>query len=196
MVKRISRSTTEADPVAVEAEQLAAGHEVCQLGLADLELGAGSTSGPRAAELASAAMRLYAEWARVMLGRSDRELPAKDPRFSDPAWRDHPLYRRLGQGYLAFCDTAEALVDEGADWRKRERAKFLAGILTSTLALSRSARRCRRTASGHTNRKARSQVRVASKSSPFVVVGQLCSALLSSLPDRASGASSWALRAR
>src|SRR5258706_1329842 len=136
MVKRIARSTPEKDPVAVEAEQLAAGHEVRQLGLADIELEAGSQSGPRAAELASAAMRLYAEWAHVMLGRSNRELPAKDPRFSDPAWRDHPLYRRLGQGYLAFCDAADALAGEGADWRKRERAKFLTGILTSTLAPS------------------------------------------------------------
>src|SRR5258706_3065029 len=120
MVKRIARSTPEEDPVAVEAEQFAAGHEARRFGLADIELEAGSQSGRRAAELASAAMRLYAEWARVMLGRSNRELPAKDPRFSDPAWRDHPLYRRLGQGYLAFCDAADALAAESSDWRKRE----------------------------------------------------------------------------
>src|SRR5258706_14084444 len=136
MVKRIARSTPEKDPVAVEAEQLAAGQEVRQLGLADIELEAGSKAGPRAAKLASAAMRLYTEWARVMLGQSSREVPAKDPRFSDPAWRDHPLYRRLGQGYLAFCDAADALAGEGADWQRRERAKILTGILTSTLAPS------------------------------------------------------------
>ena len=42
---------------------------------------------------------LYTELARTMLGKSAREVPAKDPRFADPAWRDNPLYRRLGQGY-------------------------------------------------------------------------------------------------
>ena len=103
MIKRIARSTPDEDPVAVEAEQLAAGHVVRQLGIAEIELEAGSQSGPRAGELASAAMRLYAEWARVMVGRSNRELPAKDPRFSDPAWRDHPLYRRLGKVISPFA---------------------------------------------------------------------------------------------
>ena len=136
MVKREARDDADEDPITATAEQLGAGHEIGQLGLAEVELDAQSKSGPGALALASAAMRVWPEWARVMVGRSSRELPAKDPRFSDPAWRDHPLYRRLGQGYLAFCDAAEALAEEGGDWRQRERAKFLTGILTSTLAPS------------------------------------------------------------
>src|SRR5882672_6396569 len=127
MVKRAARDVADEDPTTVTAEQLGAGHEIGQLGLAEVELDAQSKSGPGALALASAAMRVWAEWARVMVGRSSRELPAKDPRFSDPAWRDNLFYRRLGQGYLAFCDAADTLAGEGADWRKRERAKFLTG---------------------------------------------------------------------
>jgi polyhydroxyalkanoate synthase len=94
------------------------------------------TVGARAASLAKESVRLYGEWAKTMLGLSDREVPAKDPRFSDPAWRDNPLYRRLGQGYLAFCEAVDRLAEGNRDWRKRERAKFLTGILTSMLAPS------------------------------------------------------------
>lgn len=135
MVKRISKDVPqEDDPIAAKAEQLGAGHELAQLGLAEADLDTESQSGTRAAALASATMRLYAEWARVLVGRSGRELSPKDPRFSDPAWREHPVYRRLGQGYLAFCDAAEALAGESKDWRIRERTKFLTGIVTSSLA--------------------------------------------------------------
>ena len=132
MVKRVVRDTLAEDPVAPEAERLGAGHEIRQLALADIELEPGSA--PRAAALASSAIRLYGEWAGIMLGMSGREVPSKDSRFADPAWRDNPLYRRLGQGYLAFCDAADTLAGDNKDWRKRERAKFLTGILTSSLA--------------------------------------------------------------
>ena len=64
-----------------------------------------------AAKLATETMRLYGDWARTMLGKSEREVPAKDPRFADPAWRDNPLYHRLGQGYLAFCEAADRLAE-------------------------------------------------------------------------------------
>ena len=46
--------------------------------------------------LAESSAQLYGEWARIMLGLGEREMPTKDPRFADPAWRDHPLYKRLG----------------------------------------------------------------------------------------------------
>ena len=78
--------------------------------------------------------QLYGEWARVMLGLSEREVPAKDPRFADPAWRDHPMYKRLGQGYLAFCQAVDRLAESRPDWRGRERARFLGGVVTSSLA--------------------------------------------------------------
>ena len=87
-----------------------------------------------AAMLAKESMQLYGSWARTLLGSNDREVPAKDPRFADPAWRDHPLYRRMGQGYLAFSEMVDRLAENNPQWRDRERARFLGGALTSTLA--------------------------------------------------------------
>jgi len=86
--------------------------------------------------LAEESARLWVEWASVLVGASQREIPSKDPRFADPAWRDHPMYRRLGQSYLAFCEAADRLSENNPDWHKRQRAKFLTGILTSSLAPS------------------------------------------------------------
>ncbi len=138
MVKRITRAS--ASPVAdggdarlSEAESLGAAHEISQLALAEIEQSGGLAF--NAAELAKESMRLYGSWARTMLGMGEQQqMPARDPRFSDPAWRDNPLYARLGQGYMAFCEAADRLAANNPDWRKRERAKFLTGILTSTLA--------------------------------------------------------------
>jgi hypothetical protein len=42
--------------------------------------------------------RLYGEWLKIMAGQSTREVPAKDWRFADPTWREHPVYKRLAQG--------------------------------------------------------------------------------------------------
>ena len=88
------------------------------------------------AGLAGASVKLYGELARTMVGFSERDVPAKDPRFADPAWREHPMYRRLGQGYLAFCEAADRLAEGNPNWRGRARNRFLTGVLTSTLAPS------------------------------------------------------------
>ncbi len=135
MVKRTVRAGANndtADARLGEAESLGAAHEIAQLALADVERSGGFPFD--AGALAKESMRLYGEWARAMLGMSDRQIPEKDPRFADPSWRDNPVYRRLGQGYMAFCDAADRLTANNPDWRKRERAKFLTGILTSSLA--------------------------------------------------------------
>jgi polyhydroxyalkanoate synthase len=58
-----------------------------------------------------------------------------DVRFVDCAWREHPLYRRLGQAYLATEQAVNAAVaDAEVDWRTGERARFAAGVLTTALA--------------------------------------------------------------
>jgi polyhydroxyalkanoate synthase len=133
MVKRIVRNGADgAEPPPAGLQSLGAAHEINQLALADI--GRSGGFGFDAAALARESMRLYGSWARTMLGQSDVEIPPKDPRFADPSWRDNPLYRRLGQGYLAFCEAADRLAENNPDWRKRERAKFLTGILTSSLA--------------------------------------------------------------
>jgi polyhydroxyalkanoate synthase len=84
--------------------------------------------------LAKATLGLYGDLAKAMLGMAKHELSPKDPRFADPAWRDNPFYQRLGQSYMAFCETIDGLAEANPDWRKRERAKFLGNVLTSTLA--------------------------------------------------------------
>jgi polyhydroxyalkanoate synthase len=82
--------------------------------------------------------RLVREWASVARG-TDQHLPsAKDKRFADSAWSENPIYRRLGQGYLALGAELDRLVDEyektAEDWHAVERARFAVGALTSTLA--------------------------------------------------------------
>jgi polyhydroxyalkanoate synthase len=75
------------------------------------------------------------ECMRILAGRSQVEFDRSDWRFRDPTWADNPVYRRLGQGYLAFCRAVEGLVDhDDANWRDRERAKFAIELLTSTVA--------------------------------------------------------------
>jgi poly[(R)-3-hydroxyalkanoate] polymerase subunit PhaC len=94
----------------------------------------GAASAMNAESIARESTRLYNEWLKIMWGTSEREVPPKDWRFADPVWRDNPMYKRLAQGYLAFCDAVDKVVDDSPDWRKRERAKFLTGILTSAMS--------------------------------------------------------------
>jgi polyhydroxyalkanoate synthase subunit PhaC len=103
--------------------------------------GASSSRSPDAAadnnqfrSIARESLHLYKDWLQIMWGASEKVIPPKDLRFADPAWRESPIYRRLAQGYLSFCDAVDSVVDENPDWRKRERARFLTGILTSSLS--------------------------------------------------------------
>lgn len=79
--------------------------------------------------------RLAVELGRVAVGRS-AAVPARgDRRFTDGAWNEHPGYRRLMQGYLAFSGAVDDIVTEAdVSWRTRERARFAAGVVVSTLA--------------------------------------------------------------
>ena len=76
--------------------------------------------------------------ARIVRGTEDLRPHAKDKRFLDPAWTDNPLYRRLGQGYVATTASLVRLVDEmerrGADWHDVERARFAVNALVAALA--------------------------------------------------------------
>jgi polyhydroxyalkanoate synthase subunit PhaC len=86
--------------------------------------------------VAAAGTRLAGSLAEVAIGRSD-VVPARgDRRFGDPTWTDHPGYHRLMQAYLAVCQAVGEVVEgaEVEDWRSRERMRFAAAILMSTLA--------------------------------------------------------------
>src|SRR4051794_27341162 len=88
--------------------------------------------------LTRAVARLAGEWAAVARGTDEHRPSPKDKRFADPAWSKNPIYRRLGQGYLALGAELDRLVDEyektAQDWHDVERARFAVGALTSTLA--------------------------------------------------------------
>jgi polyhydroxyalkanoate synthase len=79
--------------------------------------------------------RLTREAARIVRGRSEIAPERGDWRFKDPTWKDNPSYRRLMQLYLAWAQEVDLMV-AGADldWRDSERAKFLAALITSSLA--------------------------------------------------------------
>ncbi|MDN5930567.1 MAG: alpha/beta fold hydrolase [Pseudonocardia sp.] len=83
-----------------------------------------------------AGVRLAGEFARVAVGRSGVGPAKGDRRFADPTWTENPGYRRLMQAYLATCGALDEVVEgiDMADWRDRERARFVATLLTSTLA--------------------------------------------------------------
>lgn len=88
---------------------------------------------PRA--VARGATALTVELARIGLGRVPVDYPAKDWRFANPAWTENPLFRRLGQSYLAWHDAMHRLVDEaGLDWRTEARARFAMTLLTTAAA--------------------------------------------------------------
>lgn len=75
------------------------------------------------------------EVGEVLVGRSTRAPEASDRRFADPTFRDHPLYRRWMQGYLAWRAAFQGLVDDvELDAKSRERARFAVTLFTEALA--------------------------------------------------------------
>jgi polyhydroxyalkanoate synthase len=79
--------------------------------------------------------RLTGEFARIALGSSDVTPDAKDWRFKDPAWSDHPGYRRLAQSYLSCCEFADDVLDSrGRDGTSTTAARFLLTVAESAAA--------------------------------------------------------------
>jgi poly[(R)-3-hydroxyalkanoate] polymerase subunit PhaC len=79
--------------------------------------------------------RLAREAVRIAAGSSEVGPNRGDQRFRDPTWTSNPAYRRLMQLYLAWAAEVEALAEGGGlGWRNTERARFLAGAVTSTLS--------------------------------------------------------------
>ena len=78
-----------------------------------------------------------AELARIGAGASAVAPDAKDRRFTDPAWSQNPLLRRVLQAYLAAGRTVGDLVDDaGLGWRDDQRVRFLAENVVQALAPS------------------------------------------------------------
>jgi polyhydroxyalkanoate synthase subunit PhaC len=85
--------------------------------------------------VARQAVGLGAEYARILAGRSDVAPARGDRRFTDPAWSSNPVYKRLGQGYLAWNRTVEATIDAlDLDERSAMRSHFVSDLVTEAVA--------------------------------------------------------------
>ena len=100
---------------------------------AAVKVGAGLARHP--GRLASRAASLTSELRRVARGRSDIAPPRGDRRFTDPAWAQNWLLRRVLQGYLAVGETVDGLIsDSDVGWRAERRARLAAGNVIDALA--------------------------------------------------------------
>lgn len=69
---------------------------------------------------------LAKELGLIAAGRSQRAPKKGDRRFSDPAWSQNPLLKRIEQAYLAASDTADQLYEDAdLDWKDSERMRFV-----------------------------------------------------------------------
>ena len=129
----VTRQAPEPD-VAPVVDSVGGMEDPGRVGVADalVALSKAAVTGGQALRAGAA---LIPESVRIALGRSSVAEAKGDRRFADPTWSDNPGYRRLKQVYLAWSAAVDSVV-EGADvdWRTRERARFAAGILTSSVA--------------------------------------------------------------
>ena len=87
-------------------------------------------SGRRLAGLAGEITQVAAGTCTITPSRWDR-------RFTDTAWTNNPILRRLVQAYLATGQAAEGLVtDAELGWRDAERVRFMVENLIQALAPS------------------------------------------------------------
>jgi polyhydroxyalkanoate synthase subunit PhaC len=80
---------------------------------------------------------LGAEAVRIAMGTSTYTPSKRDRRFTDAAWSENPLLRRLVQAYLAGGQTVEQLVDDAdLGWRDEQRTRFLMENVIEAIAPS------------------------------------------------------------
>src|SRR6266436_1849083 len=88
------------------------------------------------ANVASRALQLGLELGQIASGESKIEPEPGDKRFVDPAWSEHPIFRRMMQSYLAWRIAMHDLVNDGdsVEWKEIEQQKFALTLLTEALA--------------------------------------------------------------
>ena len=137
--------TTASDLTRAATDAIGGGDATAVPTLAGVVSGLSSTL-THAPAIARATIGLGGELTRVAVGRSDVSPRKGDWRFKDPTWRTNPLYRRLGQAYLATCEAIDSVVDDmesrrgggdGASF-EAERARFATTLLTTALAPTNS----------------------------------------------------------
>jgi poly[(R)-3-hydroxyalkanoate] polymerase subunit PhaC len=94
-------------------------------------------AGRRPQRVATRLGDLGSEMARIAVGASAVAPARNDRRFSDPAWTQNPLLRRLVQAYLAAGQTAEGIVqDVPMDWADAEKMSFAVSNLVQAASPS------------------------------------------------------------
>jgi polyhydroxyalkanoate synthase len=87
----------------------------------------GATKQPRV--LLEVGGHLLQDLTAIAFGSSDIAPPPKDARFKDPAWQESPVFRRVGQSYLAWAHALNEWLDHsGLEGINRERARFILDI--------------------------------------------------------------------
>ncbi|MEM1435608.1 MAG: alpha/beta fold hydrolase [Pseudomonadota bacterium] len=72
------------------------------------------------------ALELQGDMLSIVLGNSPLEPDPRDARFADEAWTHNPLYRRVGQAYLAWAKSLDSWLDRsGMAGMDRARARFV-----------------------------------------------------------------------
>ena len=75
------------------------------------------------------------ELVRIARGTSKVRADRKDWRFTEPAWRENGIYKRVGQTYLSFSAGLDHLADAvEASGRPAEKARFAVSVVSSTIA--------------------------------------------------------------
>ncbi|MEM9621939.1 MAG: alpha/beta fold hydrolase [Pseudomonadota bacterium] len=78
---------------------------------------------------------LVAELFSILTGNSELSPAADDRRFADAAWFENPLFKRLGQGYLAWARSLDNWLDaSGLEGMQYERARFVLDAAKDILA--------------------------------------------------------------
>lgn len=84
---------------------------------------------------------LVRQFIEIMAGRSDLTPTSGDKRFADSMWKENPLYKQMMQGYLAWGNAMQGMIDRSAlQGDTKDRARFAMQLLidawapTNTLA--------------------------------------------------------------
>jgi polyhydroxyalkanoate synthase len=79
------------------------------------------------------------ELGRIALGRSQVAPEKGDRRFADPAWSEHPGFRRTMQSYLLLASTLQKLVEDAElDLKSEQQVRYLLQVLTDSVAPTNS----------------------------------------------------------
>ena len=131
----------EPSPSAVTEQAVEGVGATDPIGVPDLSAVIGSIVGTlgQGRALAGRGAGFAAELGRIVRGSSTVAPPRGDWRFADPSWQSNPIYRRVGQAYLAACDNLNGLIDDfEASGGSGTTARFALTVLTSTVAPTNS----------------------------------------------------------